>query len=70
MPTDDYNIEDGNDPLDEFLSVDIDKMTPEELSAHIATLNEVAENPKAVRRIVAKKEKEKKTITLDKLLEL
>lgn len=68
MPTDDYNIEDGNDPLDEFLSVNIDKMTPEELSSHIATLNEVAENPKAVRRIVSKKEK--KTITLDKLLEL
>lgn len=68
MPTDDYNIEDGNDPLDEFLSVNIDKMTPEELSAHIATLNDVAENPKAVRRIVSKKEK--KTITLDKLLEL
>lgn len=68
MPTDDYNIEVGNDPLDEFLSVNIDKMTPEELSAHIATLNEVAENPKAVRRIVSKKEK--KTITLDKLLEL
>lgn len=68
MPTDNYNIEDGNDPLDEFLSVDIDKMTPEELSSHIATLNEVAENPKVVRRIVAKKEK--KTITLDKLLEL
>lgn len=68
MPTDDYNIEDGNDPFDEFLSVNIDKMTPEELSAHIATLNEVAENPKAVRRIVSKKEK--KTITLDKLLEL
>lgn len=68
MSTDDYNIEDGNDPLDEFLSVDIDKMTPEELSSHIATLNEVAENPKAVRRIAAKKEK--KTITLDKLLEL
>lgn len=68
MPTDDYNIEDGNDPLDEFLSVNIDKMTPEELSAHIATLNEVAENPKAIRRIVSKKEK--KTITLDKLLEL
>lgn len=68
MPTDDYNIEDGNDPLDEFLSIDIDKMTPEELSSHIATLNEVAENPKAVRRIVSKKEK--KTITLDKLLEL
>ena len=68
MPTDDYNIEDGNDPLDEFLSVNIDKMTPEELSAHIAMLNEVAENPKAVRRTVAKKEK--KTITLDKLLEL
>lgn len=68
MPTDDYNIEDGNDPLDEFLSVNIDKMTPEELSAHIATLNEVAENTKAVRRIVSKKEK--KTITLDKLLEL
>lgn len=68
MPTDDYNIEDGNDPLDEFLSVNIDNMTPEELSAHIATLNEVAENPKAVRRIVSKKEK--KTITLDKLLEL
>lgn len=68
MPTDDYNIEDGNDPLDEFLSVNIDKMTPEELSSHIATLNEVAENPKAVRRIVSKKEK--KTITLEKLLEL
>lgn len=70
MSEEQYNIEDGDDPLKQFLDVDISKMSATELSEHLAKLNEASENPRAVKRIVERKPRATKTISLDKLMEL
>lgn len=58
---DDYNIEDGNDPLKEFLDKDLSTMGEAELSALLSSLNEASENPKAVKRILTTERKKKDT---------
>lgn len=63
MTEEDYNIDDGNDPLREFIDVDVTKMTKAELSNYLSKLNEAAENPKAVKRIVSKNPR--KTVVVD-----
>ena len=63
MTEEEYNIDDGNDPLREFIDVDVTKMTKEELSNYLSKLNEAAENPKAVKRIVSKNPR--KTVVVD-----
>lgn len=54
MTDEEYNIDDGNDPLREFIDVDVTKMSKAELSNYLSKLNEASENPKAVKRIVSK----------------
>lgn len=59
MDNDNYDIDNGNDPLKEFIDVDIDSMTKEQLSDYLSKLNEASENPKAIKRIVSKGTKPK-----------
>ena len=63
MTEEESNIDDGNDPLREFIDVDVTKMTKAELSNYLSKLNEAAENPKAVKRIVSKNPR--KTVVVD-----
>lgn len=65
MNNDNFNIDDGNDPLREFIDVDIDSMTKDQLSDYLSKLNEASENPKAVRRIVSKGTKTKTTVKVN-----
>lgn len=66
MNNDNYDIDDGNDPLKEFLDVDLDSMSKEQLSDYLSKLNEASENPKAAKRIVSKGTKSKsKTVKID-----
>lgn len=54
-----YNIEDGNDPLAAYLDIDVTKMSPDELSNYLSSLNEATENPKAIKRILERKPRAK-----------
>lgn len=65
---DDYSIDDSNDPLKTFLDKDISKMNEQELSNLLSSLNEAAENPKAVKRIVSRKTKSSIKINTEDLL--
>lgn len=65
MNKDNFDIDDGNDPLREFIDVDIDSMTKDQLSDYLSKLNEASENPKAVKRIVSKGTKTKTTVKVN-----
>lgn len=63
-----YDIDDGNDPLKEFIDVNLDDMSKEQLADYLAKLNEATENPKAVRRIVSKNKSKTPTVNTTDLL--
>lgn len=65
MNNDNFNIDEGNDPLKEFIDVDIDSMTKDQLSDYLSKLNEASENPKAVKRIVSKGTRTKSTVKVN-----